>query len=304
MVGVSSGIRNLEGFAQNDIFNSYRGNTDHLNEKLRQALINDLRLDATEQVVHVALSGGIDSSLVAGILGIELGKDIWAYTVCDYESPDMGYARLMVDFLRERGVKVHWTAKPLSREEQKIDYALLEEQLGIDPKTVRGSRTCWQILYGWLNRLISPHEGFKIVTGDAADTLMGSHTVQKPTNVNEHPHYLLVEPTEDRERDLIAAMRLGDRKAALQYYRLVERTGLFVQEERYSRYFSFEPCSPFFSREVMLVSLEYGLDDLVDDTEIKKPLKYISRTYGYVPPEIIQRPKYGLALSVMPQWAR
>ena len=280
-------------------------NIEELDEELKVNLVKSIKEDSKGNTIYITLSGGIDSSLIAGIAGLELRKRIVAYTICDSNSPDLKFAEIMVNYLRNEGVNIKWIKRPLTEDEQNVDYESLERKLNIEVERLRGNRKSWPVLYGWLRKLISPNRRlFKIITGDGGDELGGYAVCQNPVLVKEQPHYLLISPKDEEEREIIKKMKSGDKTACLDYYRKIALDSLFLPEAKYANHFGFDPYCPYLNKKVIDTILKYNVTHLIDTSSVKKPFKRIAMRYGYVPKQIINRKKCGLGKSIRPQWEK
>ena len=227
--------------------------------------------------VHLAYSGGIDSTIVLATL-INQGFPVTIHTIADKEThPDMVYASEFASGFIKRGKNLLHRKYLIKESPESIGKAsqILEAEFGVE----RISKP--EIYYELLNAIkpATPN----LVCCDCIDELLGGYYAHRdPSNL----------PVYDEAKTLEE-----NREAALKYF----MNGLIPNHLRnldvFSKYFGVRVWLPYGDERVMKAAENFGVNELVDDENRKKPVSAVARIKG-IPESIINRRKYGLVCAL------
>ncbi len=143
----------------------YHRGTGGIRESVEDAV--RIRVGNSDQPVGFLLSGGLDSSLVAGLASTMLTKPIRTFSVGMEGSQDLKYAQQVATYLGAHHTEVHFTPEELW---EVVPDAIWSMETW-DTTTIRAGTPMW-----FLARWISRNTDIKVVvSGEGADELFGGY---------------------------------------------------------------------------------------------------------------------------------
>jgi asparagine synthase (glutamine-hydrolysing) len=157
------------GFYNNNNLLSYNYVLKNIQYYLKNAV--EKRCSTTERPIACLLSGGLDSSLIAGLVNdfhVKHGlPTIETYSIGLADSEDLKYARIVADYLGTKHTEI------LLTEQEFLDAIpqVIHDIESYDTTTVRASIGNWL-----LGKYISKHSDAKVIfNGDGSDELAGGY---------------------------------------------------------------------------------------------------------------------------------
>lgn len=289
MVNISHAIENVKKY-EIQLNADYSFNKDDLKKRI----ISSVKDDTESEKVDIALSGGLDSSLILAIVRDVTDKEIVAHTITDDKNkPDVLFSNKICEKYDVKHSIV------LIEEPEKISdyYELFLNECKIERKesAIGGCEVVF-LFYREISDKVD-----KIITGDGADELFGGYWMHEfplgfkefaPLPVDEKESILLEEMLESGS----GKSKKRNRIAALKYFwdRLIPDQ--LNEMKEISEYFEIDMRLPYLNESVINTANKIPLKEKVGNGYRKKVLKDMAR--DYLPEEIINRKKKGLPDAV------
>lgn len=289
MVDISHAIENVKKY-KIQLNADYSVNKDDLKKRI----ISSVKEDVEDGRMNIALSGGLDSSLILSLARDVTDKEINAYTITDNKkNQEVRFSKEICD---RYNAKHHVI---LINNSKKLEIGSIYEDFLKECKIERKESAIGGCEVAFLFYREISDKVDKIMTGDGADELFGGYWMHEfPLGFNAP------EPIDEKESLLLKEMLESDsgkskkrnRIAALKYFwnRLIPDQ--LVEMEEISEYFEIDVRLPYLNEGVINLANKIPLKDMVGNGYRKKILKDMAR--DYLPEEIIEADKRGLPDSV------
>ncbi|MCK4635070.1 MAG: asparagine synthase [Candidatus Aenigmarchaeota archaeon] len=291
MVDINQAIENVKSYeVQLNLDYSFK-------DDLRERIISSVKEDVEDERINIALSGGLDSSLILSLAKDMTDKEINAYTITDNKkSQEVRFSKEICDrYNTKHHIILINNSKKLGIGNIYEDF-LKGYEIKQKEKAIGGGEVAL-LLY----KELADNNVDKIITGDGADELFGGYWMHEfplgfkefaPMPIDEKESLLLKEMLESNT----GVSKEENRLAALKYFWNRLTPDQLVEMKEISKHFEIDIRLPYLNESVINLANKIPLKKKVGKGYRKKILKNIAR--DYLPEKIINRKKKGLPDAV------